>query len=158
MKIILAGFLLVAFCVCGLTGCGKSMEEKVKEKLAKDKADAAQQQALQVQKAQQAKANEAAQAQEKLLGVLKSVLKDADTAKIQNVKIKENPFETPVFPKLGYAICGEINAKNSYGAFTGFSGFVVGTSMKTDKLTIMMQNDKEMESQWRMYASEIGCI
>jgi len=50
-------------------------------------------------------------------------LKDPDSAKFRNVRI------------VGYfnwkLICGEINAKNSYGAYVGYSRFVAGISAAT---------------------------
>ena len=47
-----------------------------------------------------------------------SVLKDPGSAQFQNVFITT--------PRQGMAVCGEINAKNSYGGYTGFQYFITG--------------------------------
>ncbi len=40
-------------------------------------------------------------------------LKDAESAKFRNLK------------SHGGALCGDVNSKNSYGAYTGFSRFII---------------------------------
>jgi|GEM_PF-5437741 len=62
---------------------------------------------------------------------LRSILKDADSAKYQNVE--GYPFITNDGTTL-YYFCGEVNAKNSFGGYTGFSRFIatpVGATMET---------------------------
>lgn len=47
-----------------------------------------------------------------------ALLKDPDSAKFRNVALK--PFGD------GKVVCGEVNAKNSYGGYVGFRGFAAG--------------------------------
>lgn len=44
---------------------------------------------------------------------LSTVLKDSASAEFRNLR------------RVGDILCGEVNAKNSYGAFAGFSKFVI---------------------------------
>lgn len=48
-------------------------------------------------------------ADEKVIQIVKSQLKDPDSAKFQNIKGQ----------------CGEINAKNSFGGYVGFKRFLI---------------------------------
>jgi len=48
--------------------------------------------------------------------VLKSVLKDADSAKFQNLKVITNS-------KAEQSVCGEVNSRNSFGGYVGFTKF-----------------------------------
>jgi hypothetical protein len=50
-----------------------------------------------------------------VLAALKSSLKDPDSAKISNVKVSA----------AGKTVCGLVNAKNSYGGYSGDSVFYV---------------------------------
>ena len=47
-------------------------------------------------------------------------LKDPDSAKFRNIGVYKSTTG-----KGGVSVCGEINAKNSYGAYNGFRGFMV---------------------------------
>lgn|SRR5574337_446890 len=47
-------------------------------------------------------------------------LKDPDSAKFRDVGIYKSTTG-----KGGVSVCGQINAKNSYGAYNGFRGFMV---------------------------------
>lgn len=51
---------------------------------------------------------------------VKKGLKDPDSAKFQNLRITDYDG--------GKVVCGEINAKNSYGGYVGYKRFVAGTS------------------------------
>jgi len=53
---------------------------------------------------------------ELLKTAMQSSLKDADSAKFQNIRFGKGEHES--------TICGEINAKNSYGAYGGFKTFM----------------------------------
>lgn len=55
---------------------------------------------------------------EALRNALSKTLKDADSAKIENVRYAAKGGEHP-----SWDVCGDVNAKNSYGAYTGFSPF-----------------------------------
>lgn len=52
------------------------------------------------------------------LDSVKSKLKDPESAMFRNVRL--------VKYDIGHVYCGEVNAKNSYGGYTGFSMFVAG--------------------------------
>ncbi|MFW6575784.1 hypothetical protein ACOCJL_15630 [Acinetobacter baumannii] len=91
-----------------LVGCGKSAEDIAKEKQA-------QEQALKIKQEQERKLKEQAELK-KVEDAVRYYLKDGDSAKFRNV-IKN---------------CGEVNAKNSWGAYAGFSRFIV----KSDKQVI----------------------
>jgi hypothetical protein len=64
---------------------------------------------------------------------LQTKLKDADSAKFLNVRVK------------GSTACGQINAKNSYGAYSGFQVFnafvVVTTEGKTKAMVLVIDRD-----------------
>lgn len=49
---------------------------------------------------------------------LTAQLKDPDSANFRNVAVRE--------VSSGVVVCGELNAKNSYGGYTGFTRFVAG--------------------------------
>ena len=53
----------------------------------------------------------------------KKTLKDPDSAKFQNIRMMDYDG--------GKVLCGEINAKNSYGGYVGYKRFVAGTSAAT---------------------------
>ncbi len=53
----------------------------------------------------------------------KKDLKDPDSARFQNLRIAEYDG--------GNVVCGEINAKNSYGGYVGYKRFAAGTSGAT---------------------------
>ena len=54
---------------------------------------------------------------------IKATLKDPDSAKFQNIRIADYDG--------GKVVCGEINAKNSYGGYVGYKRFVAGISGST---------------------------
>ncbi|AOA58233.1 hypothetical protein [Acinetobacter larvae] len=60
-------------------------------------------------------------------------LKDGGSAKFQNQ----------------VAFCGEVNAKNSFGAYTGFKRYIAAS----DELVVMEDNmdPKEFDDAWREY-------
>lgn len=95
-------------------------------------------------------------AQKKLLGLLKENLRDADSAKFRNVRIGKTTYDVAK-TKEDYAICGEVNAKNAFGAFTGFEGFVISDNIRGEP-TIYMQRDKTLGVfLWAMISKELGC-
>lgn len=51
-------------------------------------------------------------------------LKDPDAAKFRNIGIYKSTTG-----KGGVSVCGEVNAKNSYGAYVGYKSFVVSGDM-----------------------------
>lgn len=65
---------------------------------------------------------------------IKSRLKDPDSAEFRNV-----------FVSSKYAVCGEVNAKNSFGGYTGFVRFISGGDMQ------VVESDMaagEMDKAW----------
>lgn len=58
-----------------------------------------------------------------------AVMKDPDSSKFRNVKFIQKD-EADDGTVSGY-VCGEVNAKNSYGAYAGFSPFMVNLAMKS---------------------------
>ena len=65
---------------------------------------------------------------------IKSRLKDPDSAEFRNV-----------FVSSKYAVCGEVNAKNSFGGYTGFVRFISGGDMQ------VVESDMaagEMDKSW----------
>lgn len=62
------------------------------------------------------KTNSEAAAIEEAVRSVKKQLKDPDSAKIQNVRL--------VKYGASKVICGEVNGKNSFGAYTGYKPFV----------------------------------
>lgn len=55
-------------------------------------------------------------------------LKDAPSARFKNIRQKKTEANTPGI----WDICGEVNAKNSYGGYAGFETFV-GATLKEGK-------------------------
>ncbi|KAB8306096.1 hypothetical protein EH228_17540 [Erwinia endophytica] len=60
---------------------------------------------------------------------LASTLKDPDSVKFRGVRFIEDIGTKPSY-KSGY-VCGELNAKNSYGAYVGFQPFYIHVFTKT---------------------------
>jgi hypothetical protein len=59
---------------------------------------------------------------------LKALLKDPDSAKFRNVVVTR-------LSGGNLMLCGEVNSKNAFGAYTGFKGFIA--SPNTDAPTII---------------------
>lgn len=54
-------------------------------------------------------------------GSMQDTLKDADSAKFRSVYLIKADVEDG---SLAYDVCGEVNAKNSFGGYTGYQKFV----------------------------------
>ncbi|WP_372502401.1 hypothetical protein P7L66_13330 [Tistrella mobilis] len=70
-------------------------------------------------------AQEGAQAKDLRRAGLDAVLrqlKDPDSAKFRDVRLVDHPAG-------GRVVCGEVNARNSYGGYVGFARFVAGPSL-----------------------------
>ena len=65
-----------------------------------------------------------------------STLKDPESARFRNVQVKWE------------AVCGEVNAKNSYGGYVGFRRFYA-----IDGTDLHMENDRFDEAQWTRFCS-----
>lgn len=66
------------------------------------------------------KTNDKASAITKAKSIIADSLKDPNSAQFRNVRVV--PYEE------GAVICGEVNAKNSYGGYVGFEAFVASTN------------------------------
>lgn len=62
-------------------------------------------------------------AMEAAMMAVRRLMKDPDSAKFRNVRTEGIPD--------GIVVCGEYNAKNSYGGYVGFNRFVAGISGAT---------------------------
>lgn len=61
-------------------------------------------------------------------------LKDADSAKFKDVVVYVKPGPDPV-----HSVCGQVNSKNSYGAYAGYSPFFAAmVPMKPESETIVL--------------------
>ncbi len=102
--------LLLFVCVSTLVGCGKTQEEiaadlATRTKLEKEKAAAARQAALELRAVP-------------YVEVLKDHLRDPASAQIRL-------WRFGYIYEIGYALCGEVNAKNGFGGYAGFQPFAV---------------------------------
>lgn len=61
---------------------------------------------------------------------LKLKLKDPESAQFRNMYIKKTESEGL------YAVCGELNAKNSMGGYVGFKPFLVFAKTETSEINI----------------------
>lgn len=73
------------------------------------------------------KGGSAAELMEKTQQAVANQLKDPGAAQFRNVRLVENA--------KGTVVCGELNGKNSYGAYTGFKRFVGSPSGGTIEST-----------------------
>uniref|UniRef100_UPI001F4D9EC7 hypothetical protein n=1 Tax=Rosenbergiella australiborealis TaxID=1544696 RepID=UPI001F4D9EC7 len=64
-----------------------------------------------------------------------SGLKDPDSAEFRNVEVRN--IKASGLSKSGY-VCGEVNAKNAFGAYVGFSRFYIHISADTRFLIPML--------------------
>lgn len=69
-------------------------------------------------------------------------LKDPDSLKLKDVKL------APTEDGTGFTLCGEVNAKNSYGGYTGFSKFrglyfSAGTDGKPVAMVLRIDSDED---------------
>jgi hypothetical protein len=53
---------------------------------------------------------------------ISAVLKDPDSAQFRNITIEDSPTYNPDYPGLA---CGQVNARNSFGGYTGYKYFIV---------------------------------
>lgn len=66
---------------------------------------------------------------------VKNTLKDQDSAEFKNVYANYTE-------KSGVVACGQVNAKNSFGAFTGFKAFV------SDGKTVILEGRDDIKKAW----------
>lgn len=72
-----------------------------------------------------------------------SRLKDPESAKFRNVYFNIGKEGVPL-------ACGEVNSKNSYGGYTGFTHFV---SAGKDELTFLEQGTKDFHKLWNRFCA-----
>ena len=70
---------------------------------------------------------------------VKSILRDPDSAKFQNIRIVVNS-------KAVESICGEVNARNAFGGYTGFSKF----NVSKDKVNIVDMDKPETIKSYKL--------
>jgi hypothetical protein len=68
-----------------------------------------------------------------LRDAVKERMKDPDSIQFRNVEVFHHKAKD-VTPAGVYVLCGEVNAKNSYGGYTGFSLFVATVFMRSSGL------------------------
>jgi hypothetical protein len=143
---------LVLFAVgLGLQGCGKSVAEKALE------AQNSQAKAQAAETAKAAAQNKALEEAEKnrLTGVLRDQLKDPASLQLRNVKV--NLRVQPSEPgKLAIGICGEYNAKNSFGGYGGFAKFAV-VEFPGGAPIVFSTSDQLMRFAAAEMVSKVGC-
>lgn len=128
---VLGGALML--CACG-RGATKAAESKPK-----------QPSEAEVLSAQSAKAVE----------MIKSQLKDPDSARFRNVRAV--PF-MGIGDKVGDVFCGEVNARNSMGGYTGFERFAVNLAGRQDmqKVYIIEPGDPPAEVFYDLLCTKDG--
>ncbi|UOA08117.1 hypothetical protein [Methylobacter sp. S3L5C] len=67
--------------------------------------------------------------------ILKHYLKDVDSAKFRDVFISRIESGYPV-------VCGEVNSKNSYGAYSGFTRFISSSTENQEGVWEMFCGNK----------------
>ena len=75
---------------------------------------------------------------DKGMNAVKQRLKDPISTTFRNVYFHRTADNVPV-------TCGEVNAKNSYGAYTGFQSFISGGTLK---LTILQSEVTDFPVLW----------
>lgn len=94
-------------------------------------------------------------AERKLLAVARENLFDPESANFRNLKVAKVSYGKDR-PAKNYVICGEMNAKNRYGAYIGFEKFAVGDN-SAHKQELYTQKSEKTHVEWLIYASLVGC-
>ena len=138
-------FLILVLMSISLTSCGKTKEEL--------EAEAAKKAAVE---AEQKAAAERAAFEERTrpyIEALKEVLKDPGSAQFRNLYFGYDK-------RFGNALCGEVNAKNSYGGYTGFSPFAVSDLPLNGGSRVVIKNSEGSSTDKLMndlYFVQAGC-
>jgi len=77
--------------------------------------------------------------------IVKSVsamLKDPYSAKFKWSEIVLLPSGLPSMSKEHYMYCGSVNAKNSYGAYTGYARFLVMVDHQKNSAAVLYMDDE----------------
>ncbi|HGE5934434.1 TPA: hypothetical protein ACGGR5_000534 [Vibrio cholerae] len=61
---------------------------------------------------------------------VRKMMKDPDSVKFERVKF--HPDEKPQGKEISGTVCGYVNAKNSFGAYTGFVRFISNITVKNN--------------------------
>lgn len=86
--------------------------------------------------------------------LMSNVLKDPVSAQYRNIYVESFPKEIIKKTNISWAVCGEVNSKNSFGAYTGFKRFVVNEKSSSPLY------EGAMVSKWDKEAFELiyqGC-
>ncbi|MBC3833595.1 hypothetical protein H8K33_18965 [Undibacterium amnicola] len=94
-------------------------------------------------------------AERRLLSVAKENLLDPESANFRNLKVAKLKYGNDGTTK-NYALCGEMNAKNKFGAYTGFEKFAVGNN-SAGKPELYTQKSEKTDVEWLIYAGLVGC-
>ncbi len=130
--------------IVGLTACDKFGHEAAEARYKKQAAE------------KQAEEDRKATAHiDQLLAGLRNNLKDPDSVKFRNVALKHDGISTKSGAKLD-ALCGEYNAKNSYGGYAGFSKFIISEDA-AGKVVVMTEDDPIMWVVGNLYYSQGVC-
>ncbi|HEY1632800.1 MAG TPA: hypothetical protein VGF56_15895 [Rhizomicrobium sp.] len=85
---------------------------------------------------------------------MKAALRDPDSAKYSNVQAFRMSGNGPV----SYVFCGEVNAKNGFGGYTGNTGFVAGPALATLETTEQGDDAAAFELIWRNLCSQTNYV
>lgn len=135
-------FVFLFFVFISLSGCMKSNEEIAKEYEGKKKAA----EASAVMAAQEAKIKKI----KELEAVLVKSFKDPDSVKFKDLSLNSS----------GDGLCGYVNAKNSYGAYVGFTEFVYdvdGVRVRPDGCTDDQDVGQDACYIYKKVKTQIGC-
>jgi len=89
--------------------------------------------------------------EEQLKDLVRTSLKDPESANFKNLRVMSN----------GRALCGDVNAKNSYGGYTGFKAFVAdseGVYWENDGSTAASIGRIESRRTYVPRAHAWGCL
>lgn len=134
-----ASFLLFIFVSIGLVSCGKSEQELAEE-------------------ARQIEAEKLKRIENEKIAIFKSKvldsLKDPESAQFKNLRLVKG--------EGGEALCGEVNAKNSYGGYIGFSQFgVTEKLLKNSSSNVILLNsggDYVASIVHKLRLQDAGCL
>ena len=94
-------------------------------------------------------------AAKRLLSVYVERLKDPESAKFRN--LKGGSFRLGDGSRA-FGVCGEVNARNSFGGYTGFEGFVVWAAGDRQDHIGKQSTDDLQNMVWLAYSKSVGCL
>lgn len=142
----------LAFLALALQGCGKSRQQIEAEFAAKEAASKAKAEP----EAQAKEQAEFAAVKSRLLGALTRRLKDPDSVKYQGIDVKLSALSDKNGRRAD-AVCGQFNAKNSMGGYSGFSTFYVYQFDQDEPRIWTTEQSEPYASIARDGARSMGC-